>query len=502
MIEAALARARRSRGALSRLEARLGLGSPVEIPLEIDVDPAKADTLLLRVSRLTSRAATPAAVEARGRTLVVTPSRPGFALDRERLRLELGRLPPLLAVPGRDIAPAIHEPAALAAKTRAERLLREAPAVTYEQTRVRLTRELLLRALRFESRGRRLEVSLEAGVLELALRPLRAYERRPRDAELSVRDTRVEVVPAIDGRRLSVERVAAALVRKPGVRDVPALFDTLPPDRTTAEAKAMKIRELVSEFTTPYPCCPPRVTNIQRAAEILDGTIIPAGGTFSLNEALGKRTRERGFVAAPMIQRGRLVDAVGGGVSQVATTFYNAAFFAGLALVAHTPHQFYISRYPRGREATVSWGGPELVFRNDWPAAILVKVRADSTSITVRFYSSRLGRRVETETEEPHSYRPAKVRTIVNRSLPPGSRRIVQQGGAAGFSVSYTRKVFRGKRLVRNERFFVTYDSEDTFVEIGRPPPPKKKLPGGRGAPTDESRAKPGPSSAAERKNG
>ena len=136
-------------------------------------------------------------------------------------------------------------------------------------------------------------------------------------------------------------------------------------------ASALRITELVSEFTTPYNCCEPRVTNIQRAAEILDGTIIPAGGTFSLNDALGQRTLDRGFVLAPQIAAGRLEDAVGGGVSQVSTTIYNAAFFAGLELVAHTPHQFWISRYPEGREATLSFGGPELIFVNDWDAAIL-----------------------------------------------------------------------------------------------------------------------------------
>ena len=101
---------------------------------------------------------------------------------------------------------------------------------------------------------------------------------------------------------------------------------------------------------------------------------------------------------APQIAAGRLEDAVGGGVSQVSTTMYNAAFFAGLDLVAHTPHQFYISRYPEGREATLSLGGPELVFVNDWDAAVLISAQAGSNGITIRFFSTKLGRRVETET--------------------------------------------------------------------------------------------------------
>jgi vancomycin resistance protein YoaR len=80
--------------------------------------------------------------------------------------------------------------------------------------------------------------------------------------------------------------------------------------------------------------------------------LLQAGQRFSMNAALGRRARARGFVAAPMISGGIHVRSVGGGISQVATTLYDAAFFAGLRLIAHTPHSFYIPRYPIGREAT------------------------------------------------------------------------------------------------------------------------------------------------------
>jgi hypothetical protein len=193
---------------------------------------------------------------------------------------------------------------------------------------------------------------------------------------------------------------------------------------------------------------------------------------------MGERTTERGFVLAPMISAGKLVDAIGGGVSQVATTFYNAAFFAGLELIAHTPHEFYISRYPMGREATVSWGGPEMIFRNDWPAAILVKVEAGDTSITVRFYSAKLGRRVETETGAPYAYQAATTIRVLNPALAPGTEQTVQSGGISGFSVDYTRKVYRGDELLRDEKFHVRYRPENSIVEYG---PKQQKPPKGAG---------------------
>jgi vancomycin resistance protein YoaR len=131
-----------------------------------------------------------------------------------------------------------------------------------------------------------------------------------------------------------------------------------------------------------------------------------------------------------------------------------------------------------GREATVSWGGPELIFTNDWPAAILVKVVATDSSITVRFYSRTLGRRVETTTGEPYDLTPPETIRTLNSALPPGASTTVQSAGASGFTVQYTRKVFRGSKLRRNERYTVRYDAQNAIVEVGpkpRPTAPKPK---------------------------
>jgi vancomycin resistance protein YoaR len=292
------------------------------------------------------------------------------------------------------------------------------------------------------------------------------------DARFIVDGNRVTVAADTPGRKLDADRIALSLVTNLPTRAHLARFLTSQPKLTTEKAKKLRITELVSEFTTNYPCCAPRVTNIKRAATLLDGTIILPGKEFSLNGALGKRTVAKGFVSAPQIFNGRFEDAVGGGISQVATTLFNAAFFSGIKLVAHQAHQFYISRYPMGREATVSWGGPELIFRNDWPAAILIKVRASSSGINIRFYSRKLGRRVETRTGEPYAYVAPRTITTRNPSLPPGTTHTVQSAGASGFTVQYTRKVFKGPKLRRNERYTVRYIAQNAVVELG---PPKRR---------------------------
>jgi VanW like protein len=109
---------------------------------------------------------------------------------------------------------------------------------------------------------------------------------------------------------------------------------------------------VVSRFTTYFESGQPRVINIRRAARLLDRQVILPGQVFSMNAALGRRTRARGFVPAPMISGGVLVDSVGGGISQVATSLYNAAFFAGLRLIAHTLSNGTRSYYLLGRTGT------------------------------------------------------------------------------------------------------------------------------------------------------
>ena len=185
-----------------------------------------------------------------------------------------------------------------------------------------------------------------------------------------------------------------------------------------------------------------------------------------MNKVLGKRTRDRGFVAAPSISGPIHVDSVGGGVSQVATTLFNAAFFAGLRLIAHTPHSFYISRYPKGREATVSWGGPELIFQNDWGAPLLLRLKTTPTSITVWFYSQKLGRRVSSVTEPARNYVQPRTVYVKDPMLPPGATRVLQTAGAPGFSVSYTRRVYQDDSVRRNERYSWTYSPENAVIAI------------------------------------
>jgi vancomycin resistance protein YoaR len=276
----------------------------------------------------------------------------------------------------------------------------------------------------------------------------------PRPARFDIRGTKAVLVPSKDGRLVDARRVADGLMGED--RPVESEFIPVTPVFTTEKAQKLGIKEEVGSFTTPYDAGQPRVANIRRASQILNGTIIPPGGTLSLNKALGKRTEDRGFVKAPMVADGLLVDAVGGGVSQLATTLFNAAFFAGFRLDEHTAHQLYFERYPEGREATISWPKPDLKVTNNWKAAALVRVFNGSSGVTVAIYSTSFDRRIEEETSERYAFTEPTERRVTSEWVPEGQE-VVQSEGSQGFSVRVTRKVFEGSRLKEEDSFETVY---------------------------------------------
>lgn len=472
-------------GVATRLARRFGVGADRFVPLLYELDPGRVERMLDALGARLATEAEDATVEIGTVGAVVTSSTAGTAVDAGTVERRLRTLPPAVEVPLVEVEPQATTAEAQQAANTIDTLLSGPHVVAAGDTSVTLTPAFLRGALTVTPRNGRFALSIDSDALSRRLTPgFRDDLREPRDAEFRVVGERIGILPSRPGRELAVRALARSLLTDPGARVHRARFRQVAPDLTTAQARALRIREQVSSFTTYYPCCASRVTNIKRAAAILDGTVLRPGETFSLNEALGKRTVERGFVEAPQILAGRLVDAVGGGVSQVATTFFNAAFFAGLRLDDHQPHEFYISRYPMGREATVSWGGPELIFTNDWKAGLLVKVSAWDTGISVRFFSSKLGRRVETVTEEPYGYVAPRTRVIRNPALRPGERKVVQEAGPSGFTVEYTRKVYRGDKLIRDERFRQRYRAENAFVEVGpkKKPKPKPDKTGATGA--------------------
>ena len=126
--------------------------------------------------------------------------------------------------------------------------------------------------------------------------------------------------------------------------------------------------------------------------------MIEPGEAFSFNDVVGERTAERGFLEGQMIIGSLVLPSIGGGVCQTATTLFNDAFELGLPILERTNHNLYLSHYPIGRDATVSWGGPDFKFRNDLKHGLLIKTTYTDSTLTFTFYGTPEHRRVVAHT--------------------------------------------------------------------------------------------------------
>ncbi|MBA2528648.1 MAG: VanW family protein [Euzebyales bacterium] len=236
---------------------------------------------------------------------------------------------------------------------------------------------------------------------------------------------------------------------------------------TNAEARDLRITEKVSEFTTYHACCENRVSNIHRIADIVAGVVIRPGETFSLNDFVGERTRAKGFVADAAILDGEYVQAVGGGVSQFATTTYNAAYFGGYEITEHKAHSYYISRYPEGREATLSYPYVDLKITNTSPYGILIDTSYTDESITVTFWGKKW---VDVSSDTGPRTNVTKGDTDFRErdNLPPGSQQVFQDP-ADGFDVTVTRTLRFPDGRVKSEDVFTRYSPQPRIIKRNRP---------------------------------
>lgn len=209
------------------------------------------------------------------------------------------------------------------------------------------------------------------------------------NATVRVENGKAVVVPSKPGLGLRPDEMAGklltAILQTGPRRTVTVESKVVAPTFTTADAKALNIKQKISEFVTYFPYARYRNVNQTRAASLINGTILKPGDTFSLNDTVGERDPDNGFVKGIVIGEGAVFrEQYGGGVSQVATTLYNASFFAGLQDVEHHPHLFYIDRYPLGREATVWYGQLDLRFKNTLENGVLIRAWVVKGSATRR----------------------------------------------------------------------------------------------------------------------
>ncbi len=460
---------------------------PIDLPAQARVDETRTAAFLTNVGSEVAIAPKDAVIKIRGVKMNLAPSKPGREIDR--LRAESLLTAGLLAkerayeLPTLVAQPAIDDAEAKAAMSVAKAFVAAPAKVTRGPKSWSFGPAELASWTSFRPVGKTGEERLQAYIDPAALADstkgsFGKLGTAPRNATFKVDNGRVAIVPSRDGVGPDISALASdltsALAQADGPRTVGLKIGRAAPSLTTDEAKTYGIKERLATYTTTYgPSNKPRVNNIHLLASSLNGKLIPPGGQFSFNGAVGQRTAEKGYQEANAIVAGKLVPQLGGGICQVCTTLFNTVFFSGLPVDQRVNHAFYISHYPAGRDATVSWGGPDFKFTNTTGHWLLLATSYTDSSVTVSLYGTDPRYDVSYVDGPWTNIRPFKVDLVKDPTLPMGSK-FVEDSGVDGRSMVVTRTVKKDGKVIRVDRFVSNYAPKTATVKLGTKPTSSK----------------------------
>ncbi len=448
------------------------------------VSQTALDEFVRRFARALDRPRVEPALELRGLDPRIVAGHSGRLLDREaaasvvvRALTEFSRRP--VALPLRVDQPRLSSRDLARAQAQTEIALSAPVELTYGSGLWRFAAWKIAKLLVLPRDGSRTMRIGGPAAARVFANLRKRIEHTPKDASFAISaNNRVRVVPAEPGRKLDAPATAEVLLaaalspthRQGQLRVVP-----LAPGRTTREARAMRITGLVAAYQTFYGGEPNRIHNVQLVARLLDNHVIAPGATFSFNGTTGDRNEAKGFLEAPVIINGELKTGLGGGVCQVSTTVFNAAYEAGLPITARTNHALYISHYPLGRDATVNFPDTDLRFTNDTGHWLLLRTFVGSSSLTVALYGRPLHRRVESEVAPLVVTGPAPVKRVSDPSLFVGQT-VLEESGSPSRSTRVNRRVYSaGGKLLDDHTWFSSYRAEPRVIRVGTKERPKSK---------------------------
>ena len=480
-----------AREAVAAGRHRLPLGVTVWLPggahavaPVVKVDPTKYQEGLEAVRAQVDVPATDARLKLAGERLAVVPSQDGrevdaVALERAVLAAVASGRPYAGTVPTRQVTAKVSTTDAQTRASAAAEYLAAPITLRYRARAVTLTPEEVAGMLSVNTGGDadRYPLTFHNERAATELHRLFSFAEKPAvNADVRVNaDGTVSVTQSKTGQVLDMPVLMDDLddaATGGGLRTIWVALTEQFPKLSTEDVESMGLSALGSQFVTYFdPRNTTRAKNIALAAKLVDGTVVKPGETFSLNQAMGPRTTNRGFDYAPVIASDNVLrQGVGGGVCQYATTLFNAVFFAGLPVVERHAHSIYISHYPTGRDATVAWGSLDFKFRNDTDKDIMIRSWVDGSSLTVALVGKT--DRTVTYTTSPFydirkpAHGKSDPRVVYDSDLGPG---IIQwEPGIDGQSVKVERTVkdAEGKVLFR-DTFVSTYAPKDWIKRIG-----------------------------------
>jgi vancomycin resistance protein YoaR len=412
----------------------------------------------------------------RGLHITIAAGATGQSLDKQAAREVLVRSlssfsrETMVGLPVRVDTPRVTVATLTSAQRTASRIVAAPVTLTAGPTRFKLPRWRLAKLLDLST------MRLSGPAADAYFSRLeKSVDTPPKDADFAIAaGGKVRVVPSQPGLGLDVPQSAArilAAAKRVTNRTAALVLAEQQPKRTTAEAQAMGITGTVATYETFYGGIANRIHNVQLVAHLVDHKFIAPGETFSFNGTTGERSAAKGFLEAPVIVNGEVQTGLGGGVCQVSTTVFNAAYEAGLPIVERTNHALYISHYPLGRDATVDYPSVDLKFVNDTKHWLLLRTFVGSSSLTVGLYGAPQHRRVESTTAPLRVVAPPPVQKTVDATLKPGEV-VVDSAGVPEQATSVERKVYDASgKLLSDATWYSSYRAEPKIVRVG----PKKK---------------------------
>jgi vancomycin resistance protein YoaR len=330
---------------------------------------------------------------------------------------------------------------------------------------VSLPGDVVAKAASFVPDGSALSLKLDGDALRADVLARSAKLLTPaKNASFAFVKGKPTIKAGANGTQLDANALASAVATaaaKTGARSATVSLTSVPPSTTTDELTSLGVTKVVSEFATPLTNEPVRTKNLQVGAKKITGVVVKPGATFSMLDALAPITAAGGYAKAHMIENGQFVEATGGGLSQVATTTYNAAYFAGLDIVTHKPHSYWFSRYPEGREATLAVPSIDMKFSNDTPTGIAIRAWVGGGKLHVQLWGTPYYTVASTTSPRQDVVQPKTVDD-------PSTSCIADAGGSPGFLVNVRRVVSRDGQVVKDETNSWRYLPENKVVCTGK----------------------------------
>ena len=306
-----------------------------------------------------------------------------------------------------------------------------------------------------------------------------AIYQAPRDAMLDFNEVTNEVVVLQESQNgyaldivAALGQVSALTEKADRVIDLPLIVT--PPAISSEDIASLGIKEVVSESTSYFKgSSQGRMHNIALSASKFQNVVIPPGHIFSFNEHLGEVTKEAGFDESLIIFGDRTTVGIGGGVCQVSTTVFRAAFFGGFEIVERWAHGYRVGWYETnsapGLDATIYTPSVDFKFRNDTGHHILIKTYSDleAGTTTFRFYGTSTNR--EVIVSEPVQSNPIKPEPPVyeeDSSLPKGQVKQVDWAND-GLDVTVTRVVKDGDTVIHQDEIVSHYRPWQAVYKVG-----------------------------------